>query len=64
MMEKEKHTSPIFLRATQFLRGQSARIFKEVSLKRVDVIVFKGSEPHVAIISYEKYKHLQDEGKL
>lgn len=63
-MKNKKYSLPIFKKATQFLRGQSAQIFKEVCLKSVDVIVFKGSEPHVVIISYEKYKQLQNEGKL
>lgn len=63
-MKKDKKTQPIFKKATQFLRGESAKIFKEVSQKGLDVIVFKSSEPHVAIISYAKYKQLQDEGKI
>lgn len=41
-------------KAQDFNRGQSSRIFKEVHAGE-DIIVLRNSEPHVAIISYEKY---------
>lgn len=52
----ESHT------ATEFLRGQASKIFKEVAMDDKDVVVYKNSKPQVAIISYEKYKELIERG--
>lgn len=55
-MLPESHT------ATEFLRGQASKIFKEVATKDKDVVVYKNSRPQVAIISYNKYKELIERG--
>ena len=52
----ESHT------ATEFLRGQASKIFKEVATEDKDVVVYKNSKPQVVIISYEKYKELLERG--
>ena len=61
---KNKILVPVYKKATQFLRGESAKIFNEVSKSKQDVIVLKSSEPHVVIISYSKYRKLEEEGKI
>ena len=59
---KNSEKLPESRRATDFLRGQSSRIFGEVAEKDTVVIVIKNSTPRNVIISYERYKKLKEDG--
>lgn len=59
---ENKHRLPKHRKATEFLRGQSSKVFSEVSDTDSVVIVNKNSMPHVVVISYERYQRLKDSG--
>lgn len=46
----------------EFNRGQSSRVFKEVSESNVPYVVMKNGKPIAVIISYEKYCSLIRDG--
>lgn len=48
--------------ATEFSRGQAARIFESVVDDDKVVIVNKNSRPHNVIISYARYLRLKQDG--
>ena len=62
MTEKGARLVPDTKPVTDFLRGQSSKIFDDVREKDNTTIVYKNSKPQVAIISYERYKKLKEEG--
>ena len=47
----ESHT------ATEFLRGQASKIFKEVAMEDKDVVVYKNSKPQVAMDSRNRHQY-------
>ncbi len=59
--QRKKNIIPEHKQATEFLRGQSSKIFKEVASKDDVVVVNKSSRPYVVIISYDRYVRLKKE---
>lgn len=59
MGKKKKKSLPIYKTATDFLRGQASKIFKEVSDNDLVVIVNRNSKPQNVIISFERYERLK-----
>jgi len=60
MGKSKKNIVPDSNKITDFLRGQSSKIFKSVKDENKTVIVNKHSEPYVVVISYDKYKELKE----
>lgn len=60
-MPKDPHSNPDYRRATDFLRGQSSKIFKDVTKNNKVVIVLRNSKPQNVIISYDEYLKLKKE---
>lgn len=47
---------------TAFQKGETARIFADIADTDKTVVVNKHSKPLCAVISYERYKKLKEEG--
>ena len=56
---RKKESPPEFYTATDFLRGQASKIFKEVSDEDKVVLVTSHGKPNAVVISYERYKKLK-----
>ncbi len=56
---RKKESPPEFRTATDFLRGQASKIFKEVSEEDKVVLVTSHGKPNAVVISYERYKKLK-----
>lgn len=56
---RKKESPPDFYTATDFLRGQASKIFKEVSEEDKVVLVTSHGKPNAVVISYERYKKLK-----
>lgn len=46
--------------ATDFCRGKSSSLFKEVYESEIPLIVIKNSKPYTVIISYDQYLKVKE----
>ena len=59
----KKASIPEYHPITEFLRGQSSKIFDDIAENDKIVIVNKHSRPQNVIISYERYEKLLRKGE-
>lgn len=64
MAKNRRLTIPEYRSITEFLRGQSSRIFTELKKEDKVVIVNKQNKPQAVIISYDRYIRLKEQGSI
>ncbi len=60
--KKKRDVLPEQKPITDFQKGQTAKLFAEIAAMDKTVVVNKHSKPLCAVISYERYKRLKEEG--
>lgn len=59
---KKRNVLPELQPITAFQKGQTAKLFAEIAEEDKTVVVNKHSKPLCAVISYERYRKLKEEG--
>lgn len=60
--KKKRNVLPEQQPITAFQKGQTAKLFAEIAKEDKTIVVNKHSKPLCAIISYERYSKLKEEG--
>ncbi len=60
MAKKQAPVLPEYRSITDFLRGQSSKIIREINDTDKVIIINKQNQPQAVLISYKRYKRLKN----